>query len=1620
MDTETERLYVADAGNNRINVFEADGTFLFALGWGVDTGAAKFETCTTASGCQAGIEGSGNGQFSRAREIVVDNDPASASRHDIYVYDSGNYRVQKFHASGEFVGKVGKKGTGPGEFNNSGGPLAIGPGGVLYVGDSLDLEGFEIGEPRIKKFDSSLAFLEECEPAHNSVFNGGLAVDSAGNFYASFNDAGIFKFKPDCSEFGAPYPLPGLPRALAVDAADRLYEVHGFPRVIKTGSFFGTTQALTKYDSAGNPLRRFGYGSWVTAVLGIATLDTAFGDVLTGEEFNTSHSKGPAVKYLTEPPPGPVVGEIAASPVGNVRATLNAEINPEGKATEYRFDYVDEQSFESEGGFASPNAKSTPLTALPGEADFDLHLAAAEIGCPDPVAEVGEGKCLSPETTYRYRVVFSNADGTGNGPREGSFETTTSLEFGATWSTDVDTDTATLHTQVNPLGIPTTGHFEYLTAAAYQANIGAEDPPFSGASRAPASPVELDFGSGETLVHASAPLSSLAPGTTYRYRILADDPLISPIGGPVRTFATFPEAAEPNGSCENKALRKGVSALLPDCRAYELVSPLDKEGEDVAVDQGERLDQSATSGDSLTYTSTGAPGPLAYAQHTATRGAEGWTGKLISPAAEGSAFSLPPESPFATFSDDLAESWLRTATEPVLAAGAIAGYDNLYRRDNGAGTYEACTTAKPPSAAAGQYAPQVQGVATDASHEAIFAAPDKLTANAAPSGGEAGQKRQLYDCKGGKLSLVSVLPDQSPSGLWNTVGTANNTETQARSATLAGAVSTDASHVYWTASTGESGPGSLYLRLNPDQPESARQFGAATGTGNLIGPAFGVGNLIKSSTTINGVLVSKGAFAVGQAISGEGIAAGTTITTVETGKLKLSKAATLSKTGTELTGVASEVVSGVVTGTGAFAVGQAISGGGIAAGTTITTVETGKLKLSALATETKTAAPLSATSLCTEAATKACTLAVSTGTSARFWAATPDGAAALFSAGEDLYRYDASEAKATLLAAKVKGVLGTSADLSRVYLLSTEALGGKGSAGEPNLYLSEGGGFEFVATLSARDAETGTAQLSPVNPRPNLHTARVSADGQALAFTSDSGPLAQLVSGYDNADAESGKETAEIYRYDASSEELECISCTRSGARPHGREVGGLNAAALIPTAQTSLYPGRPLSADGSRLFFHSFTPLLPLDTNGKADVYEWELAGTGDCQEGSPSFSPPNGGCIALISSGKAAADSEFIDASPEGDDVFFATAESLLAKDPGEADLYDARVNGGFAADIVKFALTAKKTGTGTGIVTSEPAGIDCGSTCSAEYPEGEAVTLTAKADAGSTFEGFSGACTGAGPCEVTMDEAREVTAAFAKEAGTPTHKLTLATEGGGSGTVSSDKGAISCSPFCEDDYEEGTQVTLTATPAPGSVFYSWKRCDSGGVNGRQCTVSMSKAKTVTAVFATTNSFTLTKEGGLGKVQSFPGGILCLANCSETTASFLEAAKVTLKATPAKRFALKEWTGDCTGAGSCELTMGEDHEVGALFAEVPKHILTLTKTGGGAGTVKSDPAGINCGATCAAQSSSFYEGDLIVLTSTPGKGSAFAGWSGGGCTGKGSCEVTISTATEVKAEFK
>lgn len=308
---------------------------------------------------------------------------------------------------------------------------------------------------------------------------------------------------------------------------------------------------------------------------------------------------------------------------------------------------------------------------------------------------------------------------------------------------------------------------------------------------------------------------------------------------------------------------------------------------------------------------------------------------------------------------------------------------------------------------------------------------------------------------------------------------------------------------------------------------------------------------------------------------------------------------------------------------------------------------------------------------------------------ARFWTAATDGSRALFSfvggeADGELYEYSLAGRSSERICGEFVGLVGGGEDLAIFYFVSLEAIGGQGSAGLPNLYVDDGGRIELVATLSPDDVDDSNPKVpSPVSRVPFLHLAAVSGDGEVVVFNSRGEPT-----GYDNRDAVTGERDNEVYRYDTVGSRLDCLSCDPTGARPQGRElvisdglVKGFRSAAQVPAWQTPLMDPGVIAADGARVFFDADGPLLPRDTNGRRDVYEWEEPGVGGCAVGGSDFSPRNGGCLALVSTGTDPLASEFLDADETGGNVFFATGQSLVGSDRGSIDVYDAREFGGFA---------------------------------------------------------------------------------------------------------------------------------------------------------------------------------------------------------------------------------------------------------------------------------------------------------------------------------------------------
>jgi hypothetical protein len=237
-----------------------------------------------------------------------------------------------------------------------------------------------------------------------------------------------------------------------------------------------------------------------------------------------------------------------------------------------------------------------------------------------------------------------------------------------------------------------------------------------------------------------------------------------------------------------------------------------------------------------------------------------------------------------------------------------------------------------------------------------------------------------------------------------------------------------------------------------------------------------------------------------------------------------------------------------------------------------------------------------------------------------------------------------------------------------------------------NLYVynAEAKTVALVAVLSNIDApDWAGGDTGDLGRNLGDMTSRVSGDGRYLAFMSRE-PLTE----YDNRDATTAVRDEEVFEYDHATNKLTCVSCSSTGARPHGvfdeeafpgllvdrprnwenrTLAGSIPGWTAIDLEHASRQP-RYLSNSG-RLFFNSPVNLVPADGNGKEDVYEYEPMGRGSCETAN--------GCIALLSGGTSGEESAFGDASESGDDAFLISAAALAPTDTDQTlDMYDAHV--------------------------------------------------------------------------------------------------------------------------------------------------------------------------------------------------------------------------------------------------------------------------------------------------------------------------------------------------------
>jgi hypothetical protein len=301
----------------------------------------------------------------------------------------------------------------------------------------------------------------------------------------------------------------------------------------------------------------------------------------------------------------------------------------------------------------------------------------------------------------------------------------------------------------------------------------------------------------------------------------------------------------------------------------------------------------------------------------------------------------------------------------------------------------------------------------------------------------------------------------------------------------------------------------------------------------------------------------------------------------------------------------------------------------------------------------------------------------------RFWTASEDGSRVFFTDGRrltpdstavegapDLYEYEVESGQLVDLTvdggghADVEGVLGDSEDGSYVYFTAKGMLAGNAngegmvaSAGGSNLYVwHEGLGVRFITTLSSDDS-------SDWIPGVGYRTAQVTPSGGSLVFMSND----QSVEGY--SPESGGSRVQAVYVYEYRSDRLSCASCDTEYSPSEVSKLSRLGS--FLPVSWSATYLPDWMSEDGGRVFFDSTLSLVPGDTNGKPDVYEWEREGTGSCEESK--------GCLFLLSNGVSTSASWLAGESANGNDVFVISRAPLAPEDDDETyNLFDARVGG------------------------------------------------------------------------------------------------------------------------------------------------------------------------------------------------------------------------------------------------------------------------------------------------------------------------------------------------------
>ena len=667
---------------------------------------------------------------------------------------------------------------------------------------------------------------------------------------------------------------------------------------------------------------------------------------------------------------------------------------------------------------------------------------------------------------------------------------------------------------------------------------------------------------------------------------------------------------------------------LPDCRAYEQVSPVDKN--DVDAKGFPSNAQASPSGELVRYYSITPFPPAvegscavggALPSYISSRGTLGeWATEGILPCGAGSGGKVG-------VSEDLSEALVWAEGVAFSADAPVTGrsYYVRYTQPGGGARYRLLATVNPSGTEEG-YDIYLAGFSADDRHVLIETEADLLPGEAR-AGAPNVYEVDLGDPEGQGLSLVGVLPagegGQAPAG--GSIAGAGTRRWRSFLSHFKGlvytqsAVSQDGSRVFFTALPSEQ----VYVRENPGAPPSPTVGGKCTVPADACTLAVSQGAAHFRTATPDGAYAfytednNLYRFDV-QTGARETIAA--PVTATATGNL------------TSGSTVIEDVEPSPV---GVFHVGEEISGTGLTGGTRVTAVGPHTLTLDLVAEATLAGVALTG---------------------------SPVG---------------------------VLGVLGVSDDGRAVYYAASGVLSananshGETAANEPeitDLYESYQGaaGPTFIARLDnpGADAE-GEGDEEDWNDHalkafPVEKTSRVTGNGETVLFASR-----LSLTGYDNAGPCGGArhECSELYRYRAGAEgapgRLTCVSCNPKRSTPPAEDAlltgegGGIH-------GEFEAVLTRNLSENGQRVFFQTPDALVADDTDNQTDVYEWEADGEGSCRSETQDE-----GCLYLISSGSSSEQSYFGDASANGNDVFFFTRQPLAVTDTdNNVDIYDARV--------------------------------------------------------------------------------------------------------------------------------------------------------------------------------------------------------------------------------------------------------------------------------------------------------------------------------------------------------